>query len=355
MRLGDIINNLQKEDIINILEELGSNHRDLNSNTIAFQTICHNEPGEGKYKLIYYHETHTFHCFTECSCSYGLIELIAKVLGLTNGQAINWLYKTLNINVGFNIEEGFEIPKSDISFIKRFEKKETKNEILEERDASVLSRFHKLYHKSWIEENITKDAMRHFGILFDVYENRIIIPHYDIDGRLIGIKVRNLIQRLVDAGKKYMPLTYNGDLYNYPTSLNLYGIFENKEAIKKFKTVILFESEKSVLQHYSFYGDDSVAVAISGSAFSDYQIDLLNSLGVENVIIAVDKEFKEINDTQDWRYRLKVKKMFVEKLTTMFNVQIVWDLENELEEKMSPTDRGKEVWENLYSKRISVG
>lgn len=353
MRISDIIKNLQKEDIINILHELGSGHKELNSETIAFQTICHNEPGTGKFKLVYYHESRSFHCFTECSETFNLIELIIRAKKIKKGEAINWLCRTLNISIGFDLPEGFELPKSDNSFIKRFEKKEEKKEeILKERDKSILQRFHHLYHKSWLDDFITKDAMRRFGIMYDIYENRIIIPHYDIDGRLIGIKVRNLLQRLIDDGKKYMPLVYFGDLYNYPTSLNLYGIFENKEAIAKFKTVILFESEKAVLQHFSYYGEDSVAVAISGSAFSDFQMNLLKMLGVENVVIAVDKEFKEINDADDWKYRLKIKKMFVDKLKIFFSVQLVWDFNNELEEKMAPTDRGKEVWESLYLKRI---
>ena len=81
-------------------------------------------------------------------------------------------------------------------------------------------------------------------------------------------------------------------------------------------------------------------------------MNLLKMLGVENVVIAVDKEFKEINDADDWKYRLKIKKMFVDKLKTFFSVQLVWDFNNELEEKMAPTDRGKEVWESLYLKRI---
>lgn len=354
MKLSEIINSLEQEDIINLMEELGSSYTRLNSGQLAFETICHNEPGEShKHKLVYYHESKSFYCFTECSCSYGIIDLIMKVKCLNKGQAISEFYKIMNISVGFTLQQGFEIQKSDNSFIQRFRKKVEEYEILQERDTSVLNKFYPFYPKSWIENDfISIEACRKFNIKFDVYDNRAIIIHKDIKGRCIGIKVRHFQQKDIDAGRKYMPLSHNGELYNYPTSMNLYGIYENLNAIKKFKKIIIFESEKAVMQHYSYYGNDSIAVAISGSAFSDYQFKLLLSLGVENVVIAVDKEFEEINDEKDWKYRLKVKKMFIDKLKPFFNVEIVWDFEGLLEEKMAPTDRGKKIWEKLYEKRL---
>lgn len=357
MKLSEIISNLQQQDIVNILTELGAPEYkgDITSNVLTFRTICHNEPGQGKFKLVYYHETKTFFCFSECSKSYGIIDLIMKVKDIDRRKAISEFYRIMNISLAFNIEEGFEIEKVDISFVTRFKKKERpKYEILNEIDKSILNQFYPYYPGTWIDNDfISVDALKKFEIKFDVYENRAIIRHLDISGRCIGIKVRNFQKHLQD-NYKYMPLIEGKKMYNYPTSMNLYGIFENKNAIKKFKKVILFESEKAVMQHYSYYGEDSVAVAISGSAFSEYQIELLNQLEVETVIIAVDKEFMELNDEKDWKYRLKIKKMFVDKLKPFFNVEIVWDFEGLLKEKMAPTDLGREIWEKLFIKRIAV-
>lgn len=354
MQLSTIINSLQQEDIINLMEELGSSYTRLNSGQLAFETICHNEPGEShKHKLVYYHESKSFYCFTECSCSYGIIELIMKVKKIEKGKAIAEFYRIMNISMGFVLQEGFETPHSDNSFIKKFRKKKEEHEALIERDETILQQFYPFYPKSWIENDfISIEACRRFKIKFDVYENRAVIIHHDIKGRCIGVKVRHFQQKDIDAGRKYMPLTYRGELYNYPTSMNLYGMYENLKAIKKFKKIILFESEKAVMQHYSFYGEDSVAAAISGSAFSDYQLKLLIEAGVETVVIAVDKEFVEIDDEKDWKYRQKIKKMFIDKLKPYFNIELVWDFQNLLEEKMAPTDRGKEIWEKLYKKRL---
>lgn len=354
MRIKDIYEQMSKQDVINIMSELGATHKDMsNSDNIAFKTICHE--GGNSHKLIYFHKTKSFYCFTGCCCSYTLISLISNVLGYDKNRAFYWLCEKLNINVGFEILAGFQQQHSDISFIYKFDDDEYQEKTqgpLKEYNEKVLDNFYHMYHKSWIEEHISIEVMKQFGIRYDIYYNRIIIPHYDINNRLIGIKVRNLQQKYIDAGRKYIPLTYNKKFYNYPTSLNLYGIHLNKNAIKKYKKVIIFESEKAVLQHKSFYGDDSIAVAISGSAISSYQINLLKNLGVETVILALDKEFSIVEDEEDWFYRKKIHKGFIKKMKLFFKMELIWDLNNDLEKKMAPTDKGKEIFEKLFRKRI---
>ena len=59
---------LSTEDVIHfVVEALGSNGNlwDSYGNPI-FQTVCHNPPGTGSYKLYYYTDTKTFVCYTEC-------------------------------------------------------------------------------------------------------------------------------------------------------------------------------------------------------------------------------------------------------------------------------------------------
>src|SRR5699024_11709814 len=59
--------------------------------------------------------------------------------------------------------------------------------------------------------------------------NQTIIPHYNIDNILIGIRVRNW--RSVEKGK-YLPLYHKGEGYQHALGYNLYGIHLNKEAIQ---------------------------------------------------------------------------------------------------------------------------
>ncbi|MCD2456804.1 hypothetical protein LRN53_15575, partial [Staphylococcus aureus] len=77
------------------------------------------------------------------------------------------------------------------------------------------------------------------------------------NNRLIGIRRRSMIKEEVDAGYKYMPLKVGNILYNHQTMMNLYGLHKTKNSIERFKKVLIFESEKSVLKCQDFYGESN--------------------------------------------------------------------------------------------------
>ena len=134
--------------------------------------------------------------------------------------------------------------------------------------------------------------MMKYNIRYSIVDNQIIIPHYDEYGNLIGVRGRNLNKDKVDEGKKYMPIFYEGKVLKHLTGANLYGLDKNKEMIEKHKTMILFESEKSVLQLDSMMPDHSIGVCVSGSSLTQYQLELIKKLSIDEVIIGVDKEFE---------------------------------------------------------------
>lgn len=343
----EVIEMLTDEDVINIFSDLTEKHPRRHSKGLVFLTdICH---GGDSFKLWYYSESKTFHCFSECNHNYSVYDLVKKALKCDFSQAFNYVCTKLGIAVS-NFATGFAERKVDNSFINKFKKTEEKVNV-EIRDKSVLNHFYNIYHRSWIDDHISIESMYKFGIKFDIEKYRIIIPHYNIDGDLIGVRCRNLIQELVDEGKKYMPIVVNNVLYNYPTSMNLYGANFNKENIKKYKKIIIFESEKAVMQHSSFY-NNSIAVAISGSSLHSYQIDMMKKLGVEEVVLGLDKEFT--NEEEEQQYKEKINNIFVHKLAPYFNISIIWDTENKLGHKMSPTDLGKDIFEELYKSRIMI-
>lgn len=57
-----------------------------------------------------------------------------------------------------------------------------------------------------------------------------------------------------------------------------------------------------------FYGEDNFVVAICGSNMSKYQAELLLNLGIEEVIIAIDKEYMQVDTPEFDEYMKKVKK-----------------------------------------------
>ena len=83
-----ILNSLTKEDIIKICTEMGSSEskEDSQGNLLFSTAICHG--GDSPHKLIYYTNSHLFHCYT-CSDSYGIIELVIRASRL-KGRNLTW-------------------------------------------------------------------------------------------------------------------------------------------------------------------------------------------------------------------------------------------------------------------------
>ena len=69
--------NLTIEEIYDIVYELGGDPIFTPFGLIS-STICHNRPGEGSKKLYYYENTRLFKCFTGCSETFDIFELIIK-------------------------------------------------------------------------------------------------------------------------------------------------------------------------------------------------------------------------------------------------------------------------------------
>jgi len=349
MNAKEVLEIITTEDIINIMYELGSGTPRKVGDGYLFQSICHNGPGEGKYKLHYHEKSKTFFCYTHCGNLSNIFNLAMEVLDCSFVEAFKYVCDKLSLQISNTLKYGFDEDKVDNSFIRKFKIEEEERLEVIIRNPKVLNRYWDLYHHTWIKDHISVEVMKMFNIKFDISENRIIIPHYNIDGNLIGIRARHLDSHMIEAGRKYMPITIDEILYNYPTSMNLFGLNMNKDNIKKYKKIIIGESEKFVMQHRSFY-DDSIAAALNGSSLSKFQIQTLRDLGVESVILALDKEFQ--NEKEEELYKAKINKSFVAKLQQYFTLEIIWDTENLLDFKDSPLDKGKEVWEKLYVKRI---
>jgi len=98
---------------------------------------------------------------------------------------------------------------------------------------------------------------------------------------------------------KYRPLKVNGVLYNHPLGMNLYNFNNSKQNIAIIKKAIIFEGEKSTLLYKSYFGlDNDISVACCGSSVSAYQMQMLIDAGVEEVIVAFDRQFQEIGDEE---------------------------------------------------------
>lgn len=350
MKAKDIVETLSEQDIFNLLQHLGAEPV-MFSNHISAKTICH--PTGKSHKLWYWFRVKRFECFTECGKIGNVFQFIMHLFDMEFGEAYKYIVDFFNISIEQD-EEREEIV--DTSFFQKF-KQVNEIEVLKPIDKTILNHYYNIYSPYWTNDGISIETMKEFGIRFSIADNQIIIPHYDDKGKLVGVRCRNLDEEKA-KDNKYMPVYYQGKFLSHSTGAMLYGLNFNKRYIKKTKTIILFEAEKSVLQLRTMDKENSVGVALSGSNLTLTQIRILlkiiSKYSIEEVVIALDKEYNEINDMEYQYYQQKINEIFITQLASYVDVSVVWDLENKIGYKESPTDRGYETWKYLYDNRIKV-
>lgn len=349
------------EDVVEILSELGSDtpKKDSQGN-YYFNTVCHH----GDSMKLHYFNNGFFMCYTSCG-SMSLYDLLMSANNWEFIDALNYVadYKGINL---YKRRIGLQIKKQkneDLEFLElhTYKPKRNKEVILPEFDDKILEAFEDYYPDSWYKEGIVEEVARAYGIKFCFSRYAAIIPHRDINGRLVGVRSRNFLKQDLDAGKKYMPITIQGRTYKHPVSYNLYGIHKNKENIKRFKSVILMESEKSVMMYESMYhAENNICVATLGMNVSNYQRDLLLDLGINEITICFDKQYTNEaienpnKNSKEYKEYVRYVKNLI-KITKMFelycNVYVVLSWEDELDYRDSPIDKGKETFEKLYRNR----
>lgn len=347
MDYKSIVDNLNPEKVKQLLYDLGAEYvDDTKENCLITNTICHNTKG-GSMKLYFYFDTHIFYCYTNCE-SMSIFKFLEHYYK-TRQIDYDWYEDVYTVALNCSIQkslDGFSKVER-INLKERYRKKEQPK--LNIYNSGVLDTFNKFYPVEWLNDGITRRAMDKFNILYSISQNKIIIPHYDINNNLIGIRGRALNKWEVENIGKYMPVKIENTWYKHPLSLNLYGLNINKDNIKKNGYVFIFEAEKSVLQFESFQ-QDNCAVAVCGSNFNKFQLNLLiKECHPKEIIICFDKEENKGED----KYFMKLWNI-CQKYKNYCNFSFIYDRENLLDMKDSPSDKGELVFNQLKEKRVKV-
>ncbi len=350
--LADLREDLVPADILDILSKYEIYPVSETPQYFVFPTVCHNLDG-GSHKLFYYKNNHFFRCYTECDSAFDIFELIIKINRL-RGYEMS-LPEAIR-SAGF--ENQIETDE-DISSLKKamddVEELMNKTPVVAKKlspveELSVLKYSNDMnLLQPWLEEGISRTSLEKFDIKYSPLDEAIVIPHRDMAGDLVGIRGRFFGE---NAYAKYMPLTFKGKFLAHSLMENLYGIYENRNSIKKQKSVILFESEKSVLKFGSYFGEDkNIGLAVCGNKISNQQIYLLKEMGVTDVCIAFDNDFKTAQE-QD----IIIEKYFniAKRLRLYFSTSVIIDYGNRLGYKDSPIDCGKETFLELFINRRYV-
>lgn len=330
-------------DVYDLLEYLNG-EPEFRGDTIVAKTISHG--GDSK-KLFYYPNTQLFIDYTNGGDRFDVFELVSRVLGTKLTDAIWFVVSYLNLKGDFSdtIHSDWEPLDryADIEDVSRYELT-----ALPPLPSNLLDNYPEVVVKSWQDNHISAEVQKSFGIRFNPVDSSILIPHYDIDGRLVGVRKRALAEDDIALGK-YRPAFIRGELRNHPLAFNLYGIDKALPTIKEAHMAIVAESEKSVMQSHT-YGITQT-VACCGSSISMYQVNLLLQAGAREIVIGFDHDYKDLDSEEARQVANRLKKLN-DKISPYMKVSFLWDKTGLLGYKDSPFDRGVEVLMELWKNRV---
>lgn len=313
------------ELIIHILNELGcenikplkgreirwgrSNGSKINIETLSYASFSHNHKGD-------------------------VITMVSLLKEIDLGQAIKWLAKELNLS--YEYSEKVEVTLPFGGFFKNYSKVKD-NDVNPPKIYPIerLKEYTGRLNTLWLEDNISLQTQELFDIGLDFETNRIAIGWKDVNSELVGIMGRLNKKELTDKDTKYLPII------PFNKSKVLYGLDVNYSNILDNGTIIIVESEKSVLRGYEL-GYRNI-VALGGNNVSERQAALIKSLCV-NVVISLDEGI-ELTHSIEQAKKCKIENPFFSNEVYVMEV-------DDLPKKHSIFDMNKEVIDNYLKNKL---
>lgn len=313
------------ELIIHILNELGcenikplkgheirwgsSNGSKINIETLSYTSFSHNHKGD-------------------------VITMVSLLKEIDLGQAIKWLAKELNLS--YEYSEKVEVTLPFGGFFKNYSKVKD-NDVNPPKTYPIerLKEYIGRLNTLWLEDNISLQTQELFDIGLDFETNRIAIGWKDVNSELVGIMGRLNKKELTDKDTKYLPIIpFNKSKVLYALDVNYSNILDNG-------TIIIVESEKSVLRGYEL-GYRNI-VALGGNNISERQAALIKSLCV-NVVISLDEGI-ELTHSIEQAKKCKIENPFFSNEVYVMEV-------DDLPKKHSVFDMNKEVIDNYLKNKL---
>lgn len=337
-------------DIIALMDSMGIPLVSANSQYQLYPSACHHSDWERhKNKLYYYVQSQRWHCYS-CAGDWDTIGLVQHLRKCTFNQVVDYICSTLGITAS-EIQDNPSLDNWQRD-LRRWLPNAERDEPVEltAYDPSILDAFDHLYPTDWLEYGITRDSMDKFGIGWYARQACISIPVVQ-NGQLVGVRGRYTRPQDIAKGK-YRPIAMlDGDVLKFATNQCLYGLDQNKAAIEKSRQVLLFESEKSILKAPS-YGINN-ALAVFGSNISKRHIEMLLELGVDDVVLAFDSDYKQMGDADFQFFVAKMKKL-ASKLRGYFGVSIIYNNQGYDAYKCNMMDLPYDKAMTLYERRARL-
>ena len=319
-----------KDSIRQIIESLGFVNIKERGNYFTFPRI----DGDNQSANVLYTDTLKWNCYTR-SESGNLFSLVMGVKGYNFPNALKYCAKVLNIK-----ETDITKTKYPFSgFYKGLDKDNDGYISTEVYPEDILKQYKGLSQKFFLD-GVAFTIQEEYGIGFSHEDNAIAIPIRDIIGNLIGVKMRNNDPNCPHEKRFW-------SAYSYPKTKVTYGLYNNYSNIVKKNTLIIFESEKAVMQAASC--GCNLAIGLGGHDISKVQGRIIKSLMVDKIIIAFDEGLDEYEITDQCK-KLQVNTSFYKP-----KIYYIYDKNNDVlrvNSKDSPIDHGKSPFQELLRKHL---
>lgn len=226
-----------------------------------------------------------------------------------------------------------------------FYKKIGKNRAIDKEltpiDEKLLDKYKLMPSKLFLKDGISIDLQYKYEIGYDSLSRRVIIPHRDTIGNLVGIIGRYNSHDVEEGVAKYLPVI------DFSKSKTLYGYDKNYANIQNKKVVIISESEKSVMK-LDFMGINT-GLATNGNFISEVQVRNIQSTMPQIVIVGFDEGLEE-EYIRDQTKKLQLQNPFFN-----INVGYIWDGDNEIIKngsKDAPMDYSRAEFEYLIKNKV---
>ena len=321
------------------LFEYASKSMDFEGRGDSFATHCPRHVDKTP-SLVITPSKNLFHCFS-CGCGGNIINWLMSFENLTFEEAVNKAGDLAGVDIK-NLKQC-----SALSVLKKMARisNDRQSECEDNRkilDIRVIERYKADTPEEWLIEGINPEIMKRYNVRIDEKTNRIVYPIYDKHFNLIGVKGRTRYKNYKDMKiKKYQNYQKIG------TTDFFVGMKENHDSIQSKGEAIIFEGIKSGMK-VEDWGYDNWLSSETGW-LNDEQVLILIKMGIKNICIAYD------NDVA----LTKIVECTV-KLRKFTNVFAIMDrkgsnrLLGKPEDKMSPCDKGREVWEILYNEKRRI-
>lgn len=205
-------------------------------------------------------------------------------------------------------------------------------------DDSILNCYVNCGNTKFLADNISLLSQKFFDIRYDIESQGIVIPIRNQFGQLMGVKER-FNYDVTDGEMKYF--------YAVPCSMSqtLFGYSQNYEFLVD-NTIYIFEAEKSCMQCFS-YGIRN-CVSLGSGSISIQQVKMLLELNPKKIIFLHDVGYglenimRNIDMVKNYSRFTEIELGYWSYFGRGYN------------DKVSPSDLGKECLENILQNEITM-